>query len=111
MKVKLLKSVVIGSVDNTAATRVGSVVEVDDTEGKELVKAGLAETSSGQVTAQARQAPATDNKMAPDATNKAEPNAVTAAGAARTVDTGAAPKGRRGAAAATGRGGKRSSTR
>lgn len=71
MRVKLTKSVVINSVSNTEATRAGQVVGVDDTEGKELVKAGYAEETSSKVTAEPRKAaePA-DNKMAADPDNK-----------------------------------------
>jgi hypothetical protein len=109
MRVKLLKSVIVGSVSNTEATRAGQVVEVDDAEGKELVRAGYAEETSSKVTVKRAEDPA--NKMAPDATNKeaaasttgTAPRATTAAGAARTTDTGVA--------AAKTRGGRRSARR
>ena len=109
MRIKLLKTILINSVSNTEAVRAGNVVEVDDAEGKELVKTGYAEATTSKATAQARKAPEPENKMAPDATNQAAPNAVTGT-VTRTVDNGTTRPSRRGATAGGGRGGKRSSS-
>lgn len=102
MRVKLLKSVIVNAVSNTEATRAGSVVEVDDAEGRDLVSAGYAEETTHKVTAEARRAPEPENKMAPDGSNKEareagrsptpiEPPAKTPA--AKTVGT--VPRGKR----------------
>lgn len=75
MRVKLLKSVIINAVSNTEPQPVDAVVEVDDAEGREMVNMGYAEETSAKVTAEAKQAPAPDNKMAADPANKQAPEA------------------------------------
>jgi hypothetical protein len=44
MKVKLIKSVLVGA-DNLRPTRAGSTVDVPDDEGKELIAGGMAEAA------------------------------------------------------------------
>lgn len=102
MRVKLLKSVVINSVSNTEATPVDSVVEVDEADGRDLVKSGYAEETTSKVTAQAKQAPAAQNKMAPDASNKAAGTtaAVTSATNTTTQAAGKRAAGTRGSRSA-----------
>lgn len=70
MKVKLTRRVLVNSVDNVQPQPVGTVVEVDDAEAKEMIANGIAEESSAKVTPEAKQAQDPANKMAPDPANK-----------------------------------------
>jgi hypothetical protein len=64
MKVKLLKSVLVGDADVIATPR-GEVVDVPDEQAKEFISTGLAEEYA------AKSAPAPLNKMADAVQNKA----------------------------------------
>lgn len=65
MRVKLIRSVLVGDAD-VFPTRGGTEVELDDAKAKEFIAAGLAEEL------QAKKAPEPENKKAPEPTNKAK---------------------------------------
>lgn len=91
MRVKLTKSVIVNTVSNTEPVRAGGIVEVADDEGRDLVKAGYAEETTGKVTAEAKQAATPENKMAPEgATKETDLSAGTASRGGTSTDGAAA---------------------
>jgi len=70
MKIKLLRSVLVGDAD-TAVTSGGTVVELDSAKAKEFVELGLAkEVADGKT--EAKKAPEPENKMAAAPANKSK---------------------------------------